>query len=210
MDFYQENDPITAFWKWFHQNHNLIKEVLDAEDTHPAKFSIVNALDNHILGFGKFKWLVEYGEQKDLSFIISPNGDEKLLEISKKVIEAAPHHLDTWEFHPAKPAKNWNLQFNIYDDQMYIQQIDATDWRFVLMPQRGGKTAIIVEAPNIAHLKQGVQKNATNMLLNNLIGEEIKILKVADFLIIKELSQNHQDQSHPIQNIYEEFSKMIH
>jgi len=197
MDYYQDNDPITAFWQWFYKNHALIKEVLDAEETHPAKFDIVNALDNHVLSFGKFKWEIGYGSQGGYSLFISPNGDEELLKTSQEIMEASPN-LPDWEFHAAKPAKDWDLQFSIYDEQMFIHEIDASDWRFVMLSQKNGKEVVVLEAPNIGHLDLNVQTNAGNLVLVNMIGEEKKILRIAGILIVKELSEQHQTECHPI------------
>lgn len=204
MDYYKDNDPITAFWQWFYKNHALIKEVLDAEDTHPAKYDIVNALDNHVLGFGRFKWEIGYGTQGGYSLFISPNGDEDLLRKSQEIMDVAPN-LPDWEFYPAKPAKDWDLKFSIYDEQMFIHQIDASDWRFVLIPQKNGKEVVVLEAPNISHLDLGVQTNAGNLVLVNMIGEERKILHVAGILIVKALSTQHQAECHPIKKMNEVF-----
>jgi hypothetical protein len=196
------NTKIASFWKWFVENEARIKEVVDSglQDDRDA---LVNDLDNQILEFGMFTW--EIGQAADQSFFltISPNGNKERLELGRSIMKAAPR-MPGWEFYPAKPAKDWDLHFSLFDNNVVEHQVDASGWKFVLMPDQG---MVIIEAPNIAHLDFDTQVTAGDLVVTNIIGEERKITDLRGIEIVGKFEVQHKASGLPILDLKKHFNK---
>ena len=91
-------------------------------------------LDNQVLQFGVFSWEIRKTENSKHSFIISPNGKEKLLQLSEAIMGEAPPLID-WEFYPAKPAIDWNFVIEVYDNFFVKQTVNTSNWKYQLTSQ---------------------------------------------------------------------------
>ena len=112
----EEYDKIEAFWRWFVQNNSFIQNSIQNESA-KDRATVVEQMNNYILDLGLFTWDLGLNDENTWFLTISPNGDSELLEISQRIMEDAPTHLD-WEFHAIKPAKNWNRIFFVYNEHM--------------------------------------------------------------------------------------------
>ena len=95
-----------AFWEWFSKIVDKLSENLKNHD-------ILRELDQRILALksGRLSWEVGPGTEQENLLVISPSGDEQLLEFTKRFVEFAPG-IQGWEFWPAKlPKKSWSGQF---------------------------------------------------------------------------------------------------
>lgn len=165
---------IPDFWNWFEDNLATIRAVL-LEPSHPDREYVVNSLDHYILSIGMFSWDIEAGREKKWRLIISPNGDEELLELSVEIVAQAPQLMD-WEFHPAKPPRPQALQFEVYDEAMDLQPVDARSWQFVLQPAREEKRFLLhVVAAPARGLSDETLNKAVSYLVTCLLGEEVVI-----------------------------------
>ena len=188
-------DKIEKFWCWFEMNEHRITLAIDNES---AADSLVEDLDNLILDLGAFSWEAGPGKNKTWFLTISPNENKVLLEVSKRIIAAAPN-LEDWEFNYFKHAKNWNRKFVIYDDLMNEQKIDASNWKFAALNYVDDMIEIIIEADNIQHLDRETAQTAAELVVMNEIGEEIKINKIKAVAIVNELDEPSSSNKSDIQ-----------
>lgn len=173
-----QEEKIINLWRWFYSNEKLIRESLQME-LREQQERIVQSIDNLVIDLGRFSWHIEMGEMKDWAFIISPNGDEELMKLSKDIISHAPE-LDCWEFHFCKPNKIWDKKLSLYDAEYEIVEIDASKWEFVLKKNSNEKFDLSFIAANIEHIDEETAKTAANIVVLNEIGEEKRILNIND------------------------------
>lgn len=181
---------IENLWNWFVSNED---EIIDVVDNDLASDYIVESLDNRILDFGLFSWEISPGKSKAWSLTISPNGDTDLLKVSREIMNNAPQ-LSNWEFHYCKQAKEWNKEFEIYDELMTEHSIVASSWNFVALPKKGNQVQLIIEANNILHLDDETQLSAGELFVLNEIGEKAIIQKVSSILVVNELDKKYKEQ----------------
>jgi hypothetical protein len=195
----EEVDKIEAFWCWFVQHNSFIQNSIQSESV-KDRATVVEKMNNYILDLGLFTWDLGLNEENTWFLTISPNGDRELLEISQRIMEDAPTHLD-WEFHASKPAKNWNRIFFVYNEQMDEIEIDANYWNFVATPAGDGKIILFLEAKNIQILDAETAEQAANVFLVNEIGELAKISLLKDVKIIPKLEMNLENLKSSIEQL---------
>jgi hypothetical protein len=188
------------FWQWFVKNESIIKLCITQPDNDSREFVIEN-LNNHILSFGPLKWDLGLNDANEWFFVISPNCDEQLLTITSELIEMAPTFLD-WEFHDNVPAKDWNRQFTLYDHEMEILHVDASNWHYVAFAA-GDLVELIIEAPNLNSQQEETIAVAGNLFLMNEIGERLLIERIAKYSLVPELDEEDQEYKYPIGDLKE-------
>ncbi len=195
-NFEKLNDTkIESLWRWFVANEN---QIIDSFQKESLTNYIVENLDNLILDFGMFTWEIGPGKVKPWFLTISPNGDRDLIRVSQKIIEHAPN-LDDWEFNYCKPAKDWDRRFIIYDSNMNEQNIDASNWKYVMLRNEDGMIDLILEAMNITHLDHDTARTAADIIVTSEIGEETKIQKILSVDIVDKLERQYNSRKTEIQ-----------
>lgn len=195
-NFEKLNDTkIENLWRWFVANE---KQIIDSFQNESLTNYIVENLDNLILDFGMFTWEIGPGKVKPWFLTISPNGDRDLIRVSQKIIEHAPN-LDDWEFNYCKPAKDWDRRFIIYDSNMNEQNIDASNWKYVMLRNEDGMIDLILEAMNITHLDHDTARTAADIIVTSEIGEETKIQKILSVDIVDKLKRQYNSRKIEIQ-----------
>lgn len=195
----EEEDKIEAFWRWFVQHNSFIQNSIQSESA-KDRATVVEKMNNYILDIGLFTWDLGLNDENTWFLTISPNGDSELLEISQRIMEDAPTHLD-WEFHASKPAKNWNRIFVVYNEQMDEIEIDANDWKFVATPAGAGKITLLLEAKNIQTLDLETAEQAAHLFLVNEIGELAKISQLKDVKIVSTLETEQETTKTSIEQL---------
>ncbi len=201
------NTKIKSFWKWFVENEIRIREVLDS-DLQGEREALINDLDNLILDFGMFTWEIGHGSEKLFFLTVSPNGNRERLGISKSIMKSAPD-LSDWEFYYAKPAKDWDLQFSLFDNNIVEQHVNARDWSFALIKQQDNKIKIIIEADNVTHLDFDTRLTAADLVVTSMLGEERKIMSVGDIEIVNKFEEWQRSYSLPMLSLKEGFEALL-
>jgi len=178
-------DKIEAFWQWFVQNNERIKNCIE-DASAPDKEYIIESLNNHILNLGTLTWDVGLDGNDEWFFMLSPNGVEELLPISERIIKEAPLFLD-WKYYATKPALDWDRNFSLYDQEMDVVEIDASNWHYILYYNDNNKLEIILEASNLQHVDEDTIETAATVFLNNEIGEKTLIELVDGYSIVAQL-----------------------
>lgn len=192
---------ILAFWTWFAETESAIREYFTDEEL-VDKAALIEAIDNRVLDFGLFSWTISQGAHRPFCLTISPNGNAERLRISKLIMQSAPP-LPEWEFNYARPALEQALVFSLYDDFMVEQEVDASQWRYILEKRPDGKAVIILEAGNMRHLDPDTRAIAGEQVVNNLLGEEIVIEQVHRVEVVEELEQGRRAGSAPAEAMRE-------
>ncbi len=160
---------------------------------------LIEAMDNQVLEFGKFKWEMREGTSQPYQLIISPNGDYELYEISQQIMKLAPR-LRNWDFLAALPPNAQNTQFEIFDMQMNRHQYDVSNWRVVVLEQEEG-VDLIAETPNLHQFDEETQLEATEKALISLLGESLFIDKITGLEVVLELEEEDVAFAIPIKNL---------
>jgi|SRR5450432_1490312 hypothetical protein len=166
------DSQISDFWNWFIKN---------SSNLHSNDYNrlIIDELDKTISDWG-LVWEIGPGLKKENSLTISPNGEKKLVNKAKGIIDKAPK-LYNWEFYFAKQAKeNWYL-LRLVDTGV---EINAADWTYVLLVYEDDKTEILVKADNLKQLDNETKELIVDLILTNLLGEELKIEKIDCFDLV--------------------------
>lgn len=183
-------EKIEDLWKWFINSEQQIRDCIENESATERNY-IIGQLDDLILALGMFTWEIGPEENKSWFFTISPNGDKELLKLSKKIMESAPDFND-WEFNYSKPAKIWDRKFQIYDNNMEPQNIDASGWKYVAHRNKDGMIELVLEAKNSIPFDDETASMAANIVVNNEIGEESRIWNISSIKIVDHI-ENKQD-----------------
>ncbi len=202
-----KTEQIESFWEWFVEYEDTIKEFFD-EESLVDKNALIEEINNQVLDFGMFSWEIGPGSSRNYYLTISPNGKPDQLELSRRIMAAAPD-LPDWEFHHAKPAKDWNLQFTIYDDFMRERLIDASEWQFALVPKPGQQVDIFLQADNIDFLDAETRATAGDLVVTNLLGEERKIHYVRRIEVLSTHEEPQEAANQPIKRLKEQLEAMV-
>ena len=186
-----EDNTIQKFWQWFVKNEFAIKECIENEDSRQRE-QIVDQLNEWILGLGYFTWDIGLNDENKWFLMISPNGNEDLLSVSQKIMAEAPEHMN-WLFHAGKPAQNWNRQFNLYDEYMDVQFIDASSWHYLVFEDDEGMLELVIEAKNISHLDEDTADTAAEQFVVQELGERVRIVKISSIDVVFEFESEDED-----------------
>jgi len=201
-----ELNKIETFWKWFFGIENQYRKFFTEEEVNTQL--LIEAMNNRVLDFGQFKWEMREGKQGVLQFIISPNGDHELFELSQKIMaEASPH--PNWQFLPALPPEKTDYKFQIYDEGMRLCEIDATDWNCFLEKEVDGLIGATILAENIQNLDEDTQVEAAEKLLKKILGEEMFINYIAGLGVVDEFTENEEEGAFPLNDLIWKFDELV-
>jgi len=198
MDSSFHLDEIGDFWNWFLTHKTVLEQVVVSQQ-HPKTQYIVDGLNQYIVGMGKIKWEVAEPTTGSFSFILSPNSNKETLDITRAIIALAPK-LNNWNFHHAYPATG-DLILQVYDQQMELHEINAENWSVVLSNESVPQTELIIQAENVMHLDQDTQLVTVDLMLTQLLGEEVKIDRLAGFDLVYEFEADEKEMAFPFKNL---------
>lgn len=200
----QKNIPlqIIEFWDWFQKNEHMFREVIDPEHA-------VESMDEQVLAFGMFAWEIGEGKSKPHYFTLSPNGDKGRLELSKKIIGAAPE-LSEWEFYPSKqPKQDWDFSFEAFDRYFSKHIFDASNWDYILEKNEDANIEIIVRADNLHVMDLDDELNAVDMVITNIIGEELSIHHLDAFETVNNFEEEQMELCKKIPKLKTAFEELL-
>ncbi|GGB26520.1 hypothetical protein [Puia dinghuensis] len=180
---------VRQFWEWFSKNcQNFGVDFSNAE--------LLEKLDNWVTQLGDFSWEVGPGKAKDNALVISPNGDEDLLQDSKLIITSAKD-CEGWEYYYAKPPKEkeWNLIFSLETSEGEIVEVDASQWEYTLLQYEDGMFEIIVKAPDLQQLDEADKQAAAEILLDGILGEEARMQTICAIDIVEKFEEPYRDKA---------------
>jgi hypothetical protein len=200
-------DNIIAFWQWFVKNEANIKDCIENEhSTHTDH--VVDQLNEHILGLGVLTWDLGLDKENNWFFMLSPNGNPEMFEVSQAIIDEAPDHID-WLFYDSKPAKEWDRQFSIYDSNMDEKFINASEWNYVVLEDDDGMLELIIEAKNMPLFNEDDAQQAAEQFIIQEIGEAMRIEYVSSIEIVNTLDEEFEESKNLISELKEHVEEII-
>lgn len=175
-------EAIQAFWRWFLHNESIIKECIENEHSEEREY-VVDQLNEHILAHGMLTWDIGLNDDNNWFLLLSPNGNPDMLEVSEKIMELAPDHT-SWIFHASRPAKNWDRTFTVYNQEMDVVEIDASDWHYLIFDDEDEKFELLFEAKNISKLHPEEAETAAEQFVIHEIGEAARIRHISTIEVV--------------------------
>lgn len=199
------NEKIEAFWDWFVEQEQTIKAFF-TEEEEVDKERLVDEMDNLVLDLGRFAWRIGPEGETTYFLLISPNRDPELLKLSKRIMAAAPD-LSDWNFYPAKQPRPWDWKLQLHDDWLMEHEVDASGWQYVLTERPGKQLEITFEAQNLDRFDAETQKEAVELALINLMGEEWLIRHVEKVRVQSAFEESRRAKAYSVQGLREELRK---
>jgi len=196
-----EEEKIETFWQWFVQNDPLIKKCIEDSNA-PDRDYIIENLNNHILNIATITWDIGMDANDEWFFMVSPNGVEELLPICERIMKEAPLFLD-WKYYASKPALDWDRTFNLYDQEMEVIDIDASNWNYILFYNDDEQLEIILEASNLEGIDEDTMNSAATVFLNNEIGEKKIIELIKKYTIVTQLEEEDAQDKFAVSGLKE-------
>jgi hypothetical protein len=169
-------DNVTSFWAWFEKH----REELAAVEMEPE---LLEELDTRVRRMGTFDWEVGPGRKQACFFALSPAGEIEALAQTRRVIEQAPK-LPGWEFYPAKPPRQWSLEFEIDRDGQDIG-IDGRDWELVAYRFKDGRFDVLLKPPDGSDLSDEEAELAARVIVDGELGEAVALELVGDVKTVR-------------------------
>jgi hypothetical protein len=164
-------NEIREFWQWF---ESVAQQL--ATNSHPA---ILDQLNDHVTNLGDISWELGPGVGAENALVISPDGKPEWLPVTRDIVAMAPA-IPGWEFHHARPPKQWDLQFAIECSSGEMLEIDARTWRYVLFEFPDGTFDLVIEQPNLVSAEHDDRWLACMILVDGLLGEATRLTFITD------------------------------
>jgi hypothetical protein len=191
---------INSFWNWFSDHHKDFEKSFDNR-------SLINELDDRINSLGGFAWEIGPGAVSENQLVISPKGDLDLLPYTKEIISYAKN-IPGWEFHYAKPPKQWELIFDYEKNNGHRIRIDASRWRYVLLMYDDGMFEIIIQTRDLHELNENEKLTVAEILVDGILGEETRMIDICNLDIVEEFDDDYKNKSSDIKNLYDHFKSL--
>jgi hypothetical protein len=185
----EAKEDITNFWNWFSENCQLFGNHFD-------NIELINELDKQIvdLGKGQLSWEIGPGVNEDNALVISPNGNSDLLEYTKEIVANAKQCAN-WEYHFAKPPKQWDLVFSFQTEAGKTIQVDALEWKCILLQYEDGMYGTIICCSNLKKLNQSDRQMVGEILLDGILGEEKRIRLIDDIEMLYKFTKADESKA---------------
>ncbi len=167
----KNNTLIGNLWDWFEENDEHNRRIIYLGQAEQLKV-LKNAIDEKILAFGHFTWEINAGKSKEYQFVISPNREFELLQLSKKIVAKAPD-LENWEFLYAKEKVKEIEPFKVFDESLDPHLVNVTNWKYKLEEE-----SVFVYAPSLKNIDSETEQHALDLVVTAILGEEYRIMNI--------------------------------
>jgi len=157
---------VSSFWAWFEKHRDEL-----AADEMDSK--LVEELDTRVRRMGNFDWEVGPGRKEPCFFALSPAGEVETLSETRRVIDQAPK-LPGWELHPAKPPRQWLLEFDLDRDGTDVA-VDGKEWEVVVYRFKDGTFDVLLKPPEDSDLSDEEAEWAARVLVDGELGEAVAL-----------------------------------
>lgn len=187
---------IDEFWNWFCG----IAEVLTANVENQE---LLNELEKRVRDLHpKLSWEIGPGLSKLWQLVISPSLIRDLREATREIVSAAPT-LPKWEFHSAKPPKEWDYILELENDEDDLVRLNASDWTFVLLRYPDGAYEVLLKGSDLSHLRDVERWQAAAITLESILGEDTILDRINEFELVEVFEPRFAQRQRPIQKLRE-------
>jgi hypothetical protein len=192
---------INMFWDWFAKHYIDLGTNFDNE-------KVLKELDDQLMSLGDFAWEIGPGTKIANQLVISPGGDVTLLPITKEIVSYAKN-IPGWEFHYAKPPKEWDFIFDFENHNGEVINIDASNWQYVLLRYEDGGFEIIIQTHDLVGLNEEDKLTASEILLDGALGEEIRMLHICYIDVVERFDNQYVDKSNVMKNLNNHLKRLL-
>jgi hypothetical protein len=194
---------VRQFWEWFSENCQNFG--VDFDNT-----ELLERLDSWVTQLGDYSWEIGPGKAKNNALVISPNGDEDLLQDTKLIISSAKD-CEGWEYYYAKPPKGneWNLIFSLETSEGEIVEVDASHWEYALLEYEDGMFEIIIKVTDLQQLDESDKQTSAEILLDGILGEEIRMQTICGIDVVEKFVELYRDKAGNIKNLSNHIKTLI-
>lgn len=196
----KRNTGIERFWKWFQQVADDLGKNLEND-------TILQELDRRVSELGNVAWEVGPGKIEPSALVITPDGAVGEIEKCRRIVALAPT-IEGWEFHSARPPRQWDLRFMIERDAGGFMNIDARGWRYVLFRFPDHTFDIVLEAHNLDKATSQERYRAAVVLLDGILGEIRRLKRIKGIDIVISLTQEQETSASAIEVLGEHLESL--
>lgn len=178
---------INMFWDWFTKHYKDLGENYNNQ-------MVLTEIDDKLMDLGGFAWEIGPGTRANNQFVISHGGDLDLLPITNEIVSYAKN-IPGWEFHFAKPPKEWDFIFDFERDNGEVIEINASNWQYVSLKYEDGGFEIILQTHDLDGLSEDDKLAASEILLDGILGEEVRMLNISYIDVVKSFDDQHVNKS---------------
>ena len=181
---------VQEFWSWFSQIARDLSE-------NPENENLLKKLDSKIRSLHPaISWEIGPGKHAPWQLVISPDLDPDLLPVTEAIVSEAPP-VPGWEFHPTRPPKQWENQFELMRNGRRLS-VDARDWTYVLLRYPDGNVEILLHGDAAKRLDKHERWQAASILLQGVLGEKPLLDKQLSFELSDTIQENLRGKLKPI------------
>jgi len=187
------DQEIQSFWEWFETIAADLGRDLENQ-------AILEELDRRVSELGDVSWEVGPGRKEENALVITPDGSKEQLATTQRIVARAPM-IPCWEFHWARPARTWSLQFSIDSDQGGRTQVDARSWRYVLFRFPDQTFDVVLEQSNLKEASESDRYTAAVVLLDGILGELKRLELIGGIEAVAALPEDQATKASPIESL---------
>jgi hypothetical protein len=186
---------IEEFWDWFRS----VAATLAANVEAPK---LVEELDSRVDNLDpKLSWEIGPGLSEPWQLVISPNLNQDLREEARTIVSYAPS-IDGWQFHSAKPPKEWDYTLELETEDGGLVRLDASTWTFVLLRYPDGTHEVLIKGNGVSHLRNDERWQAAAITLENILGEDLFLDRINKFELVDQLEPRFAERQRPIRALH--------
>ena len=182
------SEVIESFWAWFESIAAALADDFEQE-------AIWDRLDEAVSELGEVVWELGPGSKAEYALSLSPDGDLDWLPVTRHIVSCAPR-LARWEFNAARPPRPWSPTFTVGD-----LEVDASSWRYVLLAFPDGIFDLVLEQGNVSDADDSDRYAAAVVLLDGLLGEETRLSRIQDLVVVDELEFEHDAKASKVEHL---------
>jgi hypothetical protein len=200
-----ESIKVDEFWGWFCTQSDWLADVANRREA-PGIARLEDRIATLINGA---TWEIGPGVTARHSFVLSPNRNLKLLPLTRFVVGRAPP-IAEWEFHAARPRKQWHFRFNMFNRSGQRLAIDASDWRYSLIAyDKRSFFDLTLHAKNLPKMDEVSCRQASWIVVEGAIGEDLALDRLGMIKMNEQKVVIPADQTGRIDHLYDHIVELV-
>ncbi len=169
---------------------------------------VVASLNSHVDALDPgLAWEIGPGSTAEWRFTLSPDSDEALSGVARDAISRAPQ-IPGWEFRAFRQPRDACLIVDV-NTLRGAAQIDASDAEYALLRARDGTFDMVVKLPHARKLQTQDQHALGILLLDGLIGEEVRMSLIKNVQFVEEFEPRYRERTTNIKHLKDHLMQQI-